>query len=55
MMIEQAAKDLAYPTMTCPMTGKKFEMSDVVELVSAVSGFAATGKVEATKHKPSIN
>lgn len=54
-MIEQAAKELAYPTMTCPMTGKSFHRSDVLELVSAGSGFAAKGNVEATVHRPTIN
>lgn len=55
LMIEQAAKELAYPTMTCPMTGKSFHRSDVLELVSASSGFAAKGNVEATVHRPTNN
>jgi len=54
-MLEQTAKELAYPTMTCPSTGKKFKTSDVLELVPAISGFSATGKVEVTKHRPTIN
>lgn len=54
-MLEQTAKDLAYPSMTCPITSKKFKMDDVLELVQAVSGFSGTGKVEATKHRPTLN
>jgi nitric oxide synthase-interacting protein len=54
-MLEQTAKDLAYPSMTCPVTGKNFKMDDVLELVQAASGFSATGKVEVTKHRPTLN
>jgi nitric oxide synthase-interacting protein len=54
-MIEQAAEELAYPTMSCPITGKKFNKSDVVELTRASSGFAATGQVEAKKQRPTMN
>lgn len=55
LMLEQTAKDLAYPTKTCPLTGKKFDMADVLELVQATSGFSSTGQVEAKVHRPSIN
>jgi nitric oxide synthase-interacting protein len=54
-MTEQAARELAFPSMTCPMTGKQFDRSDVLELVSASSGFAAKGNVEAKIYRPSIN
>lgn len=54
-MIEQAALDLAYPTMTCPLTGKKFSKDDVVELCAARSGKAALGGVMASVHKPEFN
>lgn len=54
-MIEQAAKELAFPSMTCPLTGKPFKQEDLIEIVQAASGFAATGKVEAKKHRPSLN
>lgn len=54
-MIEQTAKDLAFPSMTCPLTGKKFTTDDVVVLCAAHSGKAALGGVEAKLHKPSIN
>jgi nitric oxide synthase-interacting protein len=54
-MIEHAAEELAYPTMTCPLTGKSFNKSDVVELIRASSSFAATGQVEAKKQRPTMN
>ena len=53
-MLESEAKQLAYPTMTCPTTGKRFISSDILELVQAASGFAAVGQVEAVKYRPSI-
>lgn len=55
IMLESVAKELAYPTMTCPVTGKKFQMSDVVQVAQVASGFASTGKVEAKKYRPSMN
>eukprot|EP00598_Pedospumella_elongata_P006532 CAMPEP_0184973250 /NCGR_PEP_ID=MMETSP1098-20130426/5123_1 /TAXON_ID=89044 /ORGANISM="Spumella elongata, Strain CCAP 955/1" /LENGTH=292 /DNA_ID=CAMNT_0027495695 /DNA_START=25 /DNA_END=903 /DNA_ORIENTATION=- len=55
MMIEQAAIDLAYPTMTCPLTGKRFSKDDVVELKAAHSGLTARGGVEGKLHRPSMN
>jgi nitric oxide synthase-interacting protein len=54
LMLESAYKDLALPTMTCPITGKKFDTSDVIELVSAASGFSASGQVVAKKYRPTI-
>eukprot|EP01034_Spumella_vulgaris_P022185 gene22185-28295_t len=47
LMLEQSAKDLAYPTMTCPITGRPFKTDDVLEFSTAASGFAASGQVEA--------
>ena len=54
-MIEQTAKDLAYPTMTCPLTGKRFTAEDVMELIPAHSGKSACGGAEARIHKPTMN
>lgn len=54
-MIEQAAEELAFPTMTCPLTGRSFTRDDVIELARATSGFAATGNVEAKKERPNLN
>ena len=54
-MLEQTAKDLAYPTKVCPLTGKRFEMSDVIELTQAASAFSSTGQVEAQIHRPTLN
>lgn len=55
IMLESVAKDLAYPTMTCPITGKRFQQQDIIPLVRAVSYFSTTGDVEAKKYRPSIN
>ena len=52
IMLESVAKELAYPTMTCPLTGKGFTMNDVLELTQATSGFAATGSVVTSKYRP---
>ena len=52
LMLESVAKDLAFKTMTCPTTGKKFKETDVIHLAQAASGFSASGIVEATKYRP---
>jgi nitric oxide synthase-interacting protein len=54
MMTQEVARQLAYPTMTCPVTGKKFKMDDVIELARASSGYSSSGKVEATVYRPSM-
>lgn len=54
-MIESVAEQLAFKSMTCPITGKRFAMDDVIHLTPAASGFAASGKVEATKYRPNKN
>jgi nitric oxide synthase-interacting protein len=54
-MLADAAEQLAYPTMTCPVTGKPFKKDDVLELVTAASGFCASGTVQASIRRPSIN
>lgn len=55
LLVEAAYKELALPSMTCPLTSKTFTTSDVIELVSAASAFAASGEVTATKHRYTIN
>lgn len=55
IMLESVARELAYPTMTCPVTGTKFKMSDVIPVARTASGFASSGSVEAKKYRPSIN
>jgi hypothetical protein len=55
LLLESAAQELVYPTMTCPITSKKIKMDDIIEIVPASSGFAASGNVEVKKYKPSIN
>lgn len=45
---------LAKPSMTCPVTGKKFKEKDVIELQKAASGFAASGEVTAKRYRPTM-
>jgi nitric oxide synthase-interacting protein len=52
LMLESAAEHLAYPSMTCPLTGKPFKSSDAVEIVAAASAFASSGQVEAKRYRP---
>ena len=41
----------ALPTLTCPITGRKFNVKkDVIELVAGRSGYAASGMVVAKKY-----
>ena len=46
--------ELAKPSMTCPVTGKKFKEKDVLELHKGSSGFAASGCVVAKKYNPTL-
>lgn len=55
IMLESVAEELAYPTMTCPITGIKFKQEDIVPVAQVASGFASSGKVEAKKYRPSMN
>lgn len=54
IMLESVARDLAYPSMTCPITSKPFIMADVLELSQAASGFCAVGSVETSKYRPNF-
>jgi len=40
--------------LMCPITGKKFKEKDVLELKKGRSGFAASGKVTASKYVPTL-
>jgi nitric oxide synthase-interacting protein len=55
LMLESSAKETSYKTMRDPLTNKPFTMDDVLELVPAASGFAASGSVEAKHYRPSMN
>ena len=55
IMLQSVAEQLAYPTLTCPVTGRGFLMTDVVPVAQVASGFASSGKVEAKKYRPSMN
>lgn len=52
VLLEKVAQELAMPTMTCPVTGKPFKESDVLRIQSGGTGFAASGKVEVKKYRP---
>lgn len=54
VMLLSVYNELAKPTMTCPVTGKKFKDKDVLPLNKAASGFAASGKVVATSYRPTL-
>jgi len=54
MMLESVAKQLAYPDMLCPITGEQFKMKDILKLQSSGSSFAASGKVETKKYRPTM-
>ena len=53
-MTKECYEQLAKPSMTCPVTGKKFKAKDVIVLQSAGSGFASKGGVEATHYRPNL-
>ncbi|CAM9216970.1 unnamed protein product [Pylaiella littoralis] len=54
VMLEDAAKQFALPTMTCPVTGEKFKTKDLVPLVNGGTSFTASGQVEVTKYAPGL-
>ncbi|KAL9180704.1 hypothetical protein ACHAXT_011157 [Thalassiosira profunda] len=54
VMLESVYKELAEPTMQCPVTGKKFKEKDVIELIKGKSGFASSGEVVAKKYNPTL-
>mmetsp|Transcript_19396 Transcript_19396/g.38593 ORF Transcript_19396/g.38593 Transcript_19396/m.38593 type:complete len:305 (-) Transcript_19396:363-1277(-) len=54
VMLRSAFVQFAAPTMTCPVTGKKFKESHIIELKKASTGFASSGEVTAKKYKPTL-
>eukprot|EP00904_Undaria_pinnatifida_P013601 jgi/Undpi1/9371/HiC_scaffold_26.g11829.m1 len=54
VILEDAVKQFALPTMTCPVTGAKFKTKDLVALVSGGTSFTASGQVEVTKYAPGL-
>eukprot|EP00584_Thalassiosira_punctigera_P001443 CAMPEP_0172532370 /NCGR_PEP_ID=MMETSP1067-20121228/5451_1 /TAXON_ID=265564 ORGANISM="Thalassiosira punctigera, Strain Tpunct2005C2" /NCGR_SAMPLE_ID=MMETSP1067 /ASSEMBLY_ACC=CAM_ASM_000444 /LENGTH=370 /DNA_ID=CAMNT_0013316877 /DNA_START=75 /DNA_END=1188 /DNA_ORIENTATION=+ len=54
VMLKSAYEELAKPTMTCPVTDKRFKEKDVLELVRGRSGYAASGEVVARKYNPTL-
>ena len=51
LMLESVAKELAFKTMICPLTSKRFKMEDVLPVVQAASSFSSTGTVEASRFR----
>lgn len=54
VMLKSVFDELAKPTMTCPVTGKRFKEKDVLELIKGRSGYAASGEVVARKYNPTL-
>lgn len=54
VMLKSIYESLAKPTMTCPVTDKKFKEKDVIELQKAASAFAASGEVQAKKYRHTL-
>ena len=54
VMLKKCFDELAKPDMQCPVTGKTFKDSDVIELRTGGTGFAAHNAVVAKKYRPSM-
>ena len=54
VMLKEAYTRLAAPSMTCPVSGKKFKKKHVVLLVKGGTGFSSHSKVHATKYQPNM-
>lgn len=55
VMLRDMYEQYALPTLTCPITGRKFNVrKDVIELVAGRSGYAASGMVVAKKYNPTL-
>lgn len=54
VILKSVYEELVKPDMVCPISSKKLKVSDVVELVSGKSGFAASGDVVARKYNPTL-
>ena len=54
VMLEDVAKRLAFPTMTCPITGKKFREKDVIYLKSGGTAYSSHNTVQAEKYRPTL-
>jgi len=54
VMLKSVYNELVKPTMICPITGIKFKEKDVLELIKASTGFAASGTVEVKQYIPTL-
>lgn len=54
VMLKKVYEECAKPDMQCPVTGKTFKASDVLELKTGGTGFSAHNDVIAKKYRPSM-
>jgi len=54
VMLKEMFEKMAKPSMTCPVTGKRFKEKDVLELKKAATGYAASGEVQAKKYRHTL-
>ncbi|KAL7508315.1 hypothetical protein ACHAXN_005377 [Cyclotella atomus] len=54
VILKSVYEELVKPDMVCPISSKKLKESDVIDLVSGKSGFAASGDVVARKYNPTL-
>lgn len=54
VMLKEMFEKMAKPSMTCPITGKKFKDKDMLELKKAATGYAASGEVQAKKYRHTL-
>ena len=55
IMLEGVAKELAYPTMTCPITSEPFRAKDILELAQMRTGYCASNKDDVSKAYATID
>ena len=54
-MLEECYNYIALKSLVCPLTSKKFDKDDVIQLVKPATSFASSGVVEAKKYQHHMN
>ena len=54
VILESCLGDIVYPTMQCPITGKKLRKKDIIRLTPGGTAFSAHNKVEVSKYAPAM-
>lgn len=54
-MLEECYNNIALKSLVCPLTSKKFDKDDVIQLVKPATSFASSGVVEAKKYQHHMN